>query len=744
MLEQTAALAGRQGSEVHVHAGDGLTAELDHVRVERVLRNLVANALEHGEGRPVHVWVRGDEQSVAVLVRDHGLGLREDEVERVFTRFWRGDPSRARTTGGTGLGLAIALEDARLHGGLLQAWGRPGQGAAFLAHPAAPRPRPARRAGPAAAGPARARGPRAAGRTGAMRRLLAAALGAVLLAGCGLPLSDGVQRPGEVRAEQRLPQPISVLPPGPQPGASAEGVVLGFLTAQTSGRDGHGIARSFLAPAARAGWLDRVGVTVYDPRTVSVSPPQDLGSGVVSVVLTLDVVGDIGPDGAARVQPAQRTQQRYRLRRDADQQWRLMSVPDGVTLTPAGRDRSYDPASVWFLAPGSPSSGPHLAPDLVQLPVDRDRAQAVVDHLLSGPSTGLAGSVDTAVPLGARLRGPVSTSATGEVTVDLTGSAGALPAQTRQDLSAQLVWTLRDALPDFTRLRLLVDGVPLPVPGVGQPQPRTAWAGYDPDGSGPAPAGIAVVAGELRSLAPDGDARAAAAPAPGPGVLDAAVDPRQSRLAVLTGGTTRTLRTGRFAGPLSPVLQDPGLRSPSWGSGDLGVWVLRTGSRPAVLLVPADGGEPVEVQVDGLPPLDPAAVLRVSRDGTRAALVAGGVLQVGRIEQGARRPHLVALRRLGSGVRDASWRTGTVLEVLVEDTEPPLLPLLHLSVDGTVAQVTGLVGVGAGVPTALSAFDDQPLLVETVTDGRSTVYSGDGAGGFAVRLRDASRPSYPR
>jgi two-component system sensor histidine kinase MtrB len=49
----------------------------------------------------------------------------------VFTRFWRGDPSRARSTGGTGLGLAIALEDVRLHGGWLQAVGRPGEGAAF-------------------------------------------------------------------------------------------------------------------------------------------------------------------------------------------------------------------------------------------------------------------------------------------------------------------------------------------------------------------------------------------------------------------------------------------------------------------------------------------------------------------------------------------------------------------------------------------------------------------------------------
>jgi two-component system sensor histidine kinase MtrB len=87
--------------------------------------------VEHGEGRPVEISVAGDAHAVAILVRDHGIGLRPGEAGLVFTRFWRGDPSRARTTGGTGLGLAIALEDVRLHGGWLQAWGRPGAGAAF-------------------------------------------------------------------------------------------------------------------------------------------------------------------------------------------------------------------------------------------------------------------------------------------------------------------------------------------------------------------------------------------------------------------------------------------------------------------------------------------------------------------------------------------------------------------------------------------------------------------------------------
>ncbi len=108
-----------------------VVAEVDPRRVDRILRNLLVNAVEHGEGRPVEVQLRGDGHAVAVTVRDHGVGLRPGEAALVFDRFWRADPSRDRRTGGTGLGLSISLEDARLHGGWLHAWGRAGGGAQF-------------------------------------------------------------------------------------------------------------------------------------------------------------------------------------------------------------------------------------------------------------------------------------------------------------------------------------------------------------------------------------------------------------------------------------------------------------------------------------------------------------------------------------------------------------------------------------------------------------------------------------
>ena len=110
---------------------DDVIAEVDPRRVERILRNLIANAIDHAEHKPVRIRMAADEDTVAVTVRDYGVGLRPGEEKLVFSRFWRSDPSRVRRSGGTGLGLAISIEDARLHQGRLEAWGEPGKGACF-------------------------------------------------------------------------------------------------------------------------------------------------------------------------------------------------------------------------------------------------------------------------------------------------------------------------------------------------------------------------------------------------------------------------------------------------------------------------------------------------------------------------------------------------------------------------------------------------------------------------------------
>jgi two-component system sensor histidine kinase MtrB len=106
--------------------------EADPRRIERIIRNLVTNAIDHSESRPVDLTIAENESAISVGVRDYGVGLASQYWSRVFDRFWRADPSRSRIRGGTGLGLSIAKEDANLHGGDIRVWGELEKGAHFV------------------------------------------------------------------------------------------------------------------------------------------------------------------------------------------------------------------------------------------------------------------------------------------------------------------------------------------------------------------------------------------------------------------------------------------------------------------------------------------------------------------------------------------------------------------------------------------------------------------------------------
>ena len=131
--DDLALVAKERSTELRIYSiSEAVNIMADIRRVERILRNLFSNAIDHAEEKPIAITIVASEEDVAIGVRDFGIGLGESNLIRVFDRFWRADPSRSRTRGGTGLGLSIALEDARLHNGELEAWGRPGKGAHFV------------------------------------------------------------------------------------------------------------------------------------------------------------------------------------------------------------------------------------------------------------------------------------------------------------------------------------------------------------------------------------------------------------------------------------------------------------------------------------------------------------------------------------------------------------------------------------------------------------------------------------
>ena len=123
-------LLERAGIEVELRGVDEPAPIMaDPRRIDRIVRNLLANAAKYSQSSSILISVTQSEDATSLSVRDFGVGLGEDEHLRVFDRFWRADP--ARVQGGTGLGLPIAREDALLHGGTLSAWGRPGEGTEF-------------------------------------------------------------------------------------------------------------------------------------------------------------------------------------------------------------------------------------------------------------------------------------------------------------------------------------------------------------------------------------------------------------------------------------------------------------------------------------------------------------------------------------------------------------------------------------------------------------------------------------
>jgi hypothetical protein len=567
-----------------------------------------------------------------------------------------------------------------------------------------------------------------------VRRLIAAAL--VLAAtGCSLPLSHDTTTVGEVTAERRQKDDIQVLPPGPKSGQGPEDIVQGFLGAQANAADGHAIARQFLTPGGSATWRDDVGVKVYDPEKLGV---QQLPGGTatqVTVQVSSVVSAEVLQDGSYTALAGAPVHEEYSLRRDAGG-WRLVRVPAGLRLTAADLARSYEPSTLYYLAPKVTGTAPHLVPDQVFLPAAREPVNALVRRLLAPPSTGLGGSAYSAFPPGVTIR-TVSISGAGVVTVDASAGLLKLDPDSRQSLSAQLIWTLRGLGPAFTGLRLLTEGTSLPVPTEGQVQDAGDWSAYDPEGLGPNPAYYFVAARRLRASVAlaSGPATVDDLNAPGSVPVDqVAVTPDRTQVALLagTGGGQVTVRTGPLRGPTytrGPTAR--GLTSPTWGSGQYGLWMIQSHSR--VVLLPRGGKALRTVDVGPLP-AGRLSSLALSRDGARAALVVDGRLYIGRVVASEGVPSLeevsLVLPTL-SQVRSVAWVSGIELAVLGSLSNGP--QVLRVAVDGSSVSALNSAGLTPGSVAASAAG----LLVTS----RGVLFTAAGRGFTLVQA--GSAPAFP-
>jgi hypothetical protein len=571
-------------------------------------------------------------------------------------------------------------------------------------------------------------------------RKAAALVALLLVAGCGLPLSGGVQKPGAVPAEQRQGGDIQVLPPAPRDDAPADQVVRDFFGAQSSPGDAHASAREFLAPEFRAKWRDDGPVSVLSSR-LEVNRVTDLAN---AFRVTGSYVGQIAADGS--YSPAGgRIDVEVRLRRGARDRWQITDVPPGLLLSRGDRDRSFRARNIYFLAPpSSPGAEPsHLVPDQVFMPVTAGSAEALVRRLLDGPSQTLGDSVGTAFPVGTRIR-QVRTEASGLVTVDLNAPAGRASAELRDQMSAQLVWTLK-ASEEFSQLRLLSQGRPVSAGSNSQEvlRDRSDWPSYDPDGLVSRPSLYYVGGRRLRVLEPPAGPTSAASSRP---VVDsAAVSPRGGSFALVTrvrGGME--LSIGPPSGPFPLRARAAALSSPTWGSGEQGVWFLQNG---LVMLAPLTGGT-VNVPVDGIGRFGPISGLRVSRDGARVGIIAGGGtgrrLIVGRVVERGGALRIVGVRSVAPGVADVgdlSWDSATSLIVLGRASG--VTAPVRIAVDGSSVALVNRLGLERSTLLTIAAAPRQPQVVGAILAKTPVLFRDNGGQYVPERGVVGEKPFYP-
>lgn len=578
-------------------------------------------------------------------------------------------------------------------------------------------------------------------------RVAAVVLLAAALPACASIPTSGPVREGSDLSVQRQDVAVPFIAEPPAPGASAEDVVRGFLRANADFRGDHAVARLYLAPRARQQWRPGAGTTVYDRVTAPLTVEESDG-GQVTVRAT-EVATIDGEGGYRRTAGGTEAARTFGMER-VDGEWRIAALEDGLQLSRFDVQESFRQVSLYFLSPSRNT----LVPDVVLVPELPGLSTKLVSRLLRGPTASLRGAVDTAFPQGTSLEVQSVPVRDGLATVQLDQRALRADEDAREQMSAQIVWTLKQLGPEIARIHITAGGEELGVPGVSEEQDRDSWQTFDPDALPGSPS-VYVVRGlqvgrliEGRFEPVEGPAGAGQVALRGPAVsLDTA------RLAAVSADGTR-LYVGRFDAdaPLEEVLRGGDLSQPSWDPvGNL--WLVDRGSGQ-LLLLPGGAGPAVRVQLPRLP--GGPSQIAVSRDGARAALVTGagrsarlvvGALTgVERVEPGSPNDTVtVAVTAVHEvlptlrSVRDVAWADARTLAVLGSQDGLPVAPL-YTSIDGydvvAVEPPSDPVSLAAVPPLEAQS---SPLVVATAA-GRLVQYIP--SRGW-VELGEGSDPAYP-
>jgi len=541
--------------------------------------------------------------------------------------------------------------------------------------------------------------------------------------------TEGPIQQGEQVGVDREDQFIRVIARGPREGMSSGQVVQGFLDASASFDDNHAVARQFLTTDASKNWDTDAGVAVYD----GVPSLQDLGQ---SVVMTAVESGTIATNGRFALAPPNSDLKNVFGLVRVDGEWRIDSVPQGLLLSQSDVDRAFRSFAVYYFNPQFDT----LVPDARMVPViGPGLATTLVRRLLEGPSDWLLPAVRTGFPDGVHLNIDAVPIEAGVAKVDLTANARKADDGTRQAMTQQVVWTLKQ-LPDVQAVDITAGGQPLLVPGAASPQPRDSWPAVDPNGMPPGSAGYATRPEGVVRLIPDG-----VRPVPGSAgsgsktLVDIAVSLDSQTVAGID--PEGAVWKGRLAEG-APLIRIREAGSPTGLTFDRSDSVWMVDSSVGLISVAGDSSfEPISV--NGLTSRTNLIAAIPSRDGTRAALI---------VRDGPRTSLMLArvIRTLGGGasitidapiriesrlveVVDVAWSGANSLSVLGSESAGSLQVF---EVD--LARGTSVTRGTPEAPVSLAAAPGLPSLVGAA-DG--LIYESTG-GSWLERVRGSS-PAYP-
>lgn len=532
------------------------------------------------------------------------------------------------------------------------------------------------------------------------------------------------------------PQPISSFArqgpsdsvPEPQADMDPEALVRAFLKATAAPADGHAAARKFLTTSAAGQWDDRGAALILDEINTYVDQRSE---NSVRMRLVGDNVGVLMSDG--QLTPATGRVETTVTLSKVGRQWRIDgTLPERTMIDRTQFEVTHRAVSAYF----TDRTRSHLVPDprWLYFGLDSD-ATTLVGVLLAGPAADLASAVDSALPTGASLRGPVTPGANGGVRIELVG-IGNLSVRDRTVLAAQIIWTLNGA--DIGGPYVInADGAPLLADRASGWQTADVRS-FDPTVMPATDVGLNVIRdGALLKVTDTGTVAVGGPLGTSRLVRSAALSADGRKVAAVLAGEGAdprlNLTVGDYGSATAPIASGLTVTRPSFGPGSDVVWAVVDG-KPIQWVRDDETGEPRIAEID--PGQVNALVrgsitdLQVAPDGVRVGLIVGGQVVFAVLATNAdgrltlAHPRIAAYN-IGSRAVSLDWASPTTLMIARESWDSPVV---QLSINGTPAvgllsgNVSPPVTAVVANPTTVYISDQRGVLRLGSSNGQADEY----------------------